>query len=350
MTDISDLKDGVYDKVISKDFDQKLKKALESKEIWADREDVDGQEAVGYLSSYLEKIIRLCLKDIADQNKDSVVGDELSLTNQLINSLSQRIEGLGTGHDVTAEQFLLKSLEHRANKIEKREWEVPSTSLSKSFLFTNSRNDVSMVHELAKEIACADRIDMLVSFIRFSGLSMILPYLRQFTNQGGKLRVVTTTYMGATDPKAVKVLSELPNTEVRISYNVKETRLHAKSYMFYRESGFSTAYVGKDSGLNGGEVGDDEFIAIPGDKGRPNELGEHVRHIVIKERELFIVPLRHCLSCQVQVEHAVSGEVLQLDSSPRPTTAPCGAVELEHSPGPAVAAGGIRHGAVLGEG
>lgn len=49
MADISDLKDGVYDKVISKDFDQKLKKALEAKEIWADREDVDGQEAVGYL-------------------------------------------------------------------------------------------------------------------------------------------------------------------------------------------------------------------------------------------------------------------------------------------------------------
>ncbi len=247
MADISDLKDGVYDKVISKDFDQKLKKALEAKEIWADREDVDGQEAVGYLSTYLEKIIRLCLKDIADQNKDSVVGDELSLTNQLINSLSKHIEGLGTGHDVTAEQFLLKSLEHRANKIEKRKWDVPSTSLSKSFLFTNSRNDVSMVHELAKEIACADRIDMLVSFIRFSGLSMILPYLRQFTSQGGKLRVVTTTYMGATDPKAVKVLSELPNTEVRISYNVKETRLHAKSYMFYRESGFSTAYVGSSN-------------------------------------------------------------------------------------------------------
>ena len=67
MADIIDLKDGVYEKVISRDFDKKLTKALADKEIWADREDVDAQEAVGYLSSYLEKLIRLCLKDIADE-------------------------------------------------------------------------------------------------------------------------------------------------------------------------------------------------------------------------------------------------------------------------------------------
>lgn len=51
MADIIDLKDGVYEKVISRDFDKKLTKALADKEIWADREDVDAQEAVGYLSS-----------------------------------------------------------------------------------------------------------------------------------------------------------------------------------------------------------------------------------------------------------------------------------------------------------
>lgn len=247
MADIIDLKDGVYEKVISRDFDKKLTKALADKEIWADREDVDAQEAVGYLSTYLEKLIRLCLKDIADENQDHCVNDELALTNELVEKLASRIANLGDGHDVTAEQFLLKSLEHRANKISRKKWEVPATSLVNSFLFTNSRNDVSMVHELNREIMSCDRMDMLISFIRFSGLSLILPCLRRFTAGGGHLRVVTTTYMGATDPKAVKVLSELPNTEVRISYNVKETRLHAKSYMFYRNSGFSTAYVGSSN-------------------------------------------------------------------------------------------------------
>lgn len=134
MADIIDLKDGVYEKVISTDFDRKLTKALADKEIWADREDVDAQEAVGYLSTYLEKLIRLCLKDIADENHDHCVNDELALTNELVNRLASRIADLGDGHDVTAEQFILKSLEHRANKIARRKWEAPATSLVNSFL------------------------------------------------------------------------------------------------------------------------------------------------------------------------------------------------------------------------
>ena len=92
MADIIDLKDGVYEKVISRDFDKKLTKALADKEIWVDREDVDAQEAVGYLSSYLEKLIRLCLKDIADENQDHCVKDELALTNELVEKLASMVK------------------------------------------------------------------------------------------------------------------------------------------------------------------------------------------------------------------------------------------------------------------
>jgi len=121
----------------------------------------------------------------------------------------------------------------------------PDTPLSETSLLTGTRVDPSLVSQLKRELASANRVDFLCSFIKWSGIGLLRDALEEFcSREGTELRVLTTSYMGATDVGAVKVLSELPNSTVRVSYDTHRTRLHAKAYLFERATGFSTAYIG----------------------------------------------------------------------------------------------------------
>ena len=120
----------------------------------------------------------------------------------------------------------------------------PETPLTESSLFTGSPSDPQLVHELAREMRSADSVDLLVSFIKWSGLRLLMPAFEEITGRGGEVRILTTSYMGASDAAAVEWLARQPNVSIRVSYDTERTRLHAKAYHFKRKSGFSTAYIG----------------------------------------------------------------------------------------------------------
>ncbi|MFJ5894963.1 DUF3427 domain-containing protein [Streptomyces sp. NPDC093064] len=123
----------------------------------------------------------------------------------------------------------------------------PLTPLSEASLLTNSPEDLSLGAELRAELATADRIDLLCAFVKWYGIRVLEDALRAAKERGVEIRVITTTYMGATDRHALDRLVRDFGATVKVNYEVRSTRLHAKAWLFRRKTGFDTAYVGSSN-------------------------------------------------------------------------------------------------------
>lgn len=124
--------------------------------------------------------------------------------------------------------------------------ERPATDLSASALLVNGQGQPRIGYEVVKEFASADSVDLLCAFITWHGLRLLEKAVAALAERGGRLRVITTTYVGATERRALDRLVAL-GAEVKVSYETRTTRLHAKSWLFRRASGCSTAYVGSSN-------------------------------------------------------------------------------------------------------
>ncbi|VEG28557.1 DUF3427 domain-containing protein [Actinomyces howellii] len=123
----------------------------------------------------------------------------------------------------------------------------PETPLNDAALLTNAPQDPSMNSELRAELASADQVDLLCAFVKWNGLRLLENELRSLKMRGARLRVITTTYMGATERRALDRLIREFGAEVKIQYDSERTRLHAKSWYFHRATGWDTAYVGSSN-------------------------------------------------------------------------------------------------------
>ena len=240
------LHDGLYEQVINKELDSEL--ATTDK--LSQTAPIDRAEAAKVLSKYVAEIVEKGLENVLDNGGD--ISSQVELVNRIVATIVAQTREADFDRKSVAERAeqLLALLDKRNSVFaldEKAQITRPETSIAMSSLFTGAVHEPQMFTELKKEIVSCNKIDMLVSFIKWSGLRLIIDELTEFTQNGGELRIITTSYMGATDVKAIEELRKLPNTQIKVSYDTKRTRLHAKTYVFYRDTGFTTAYVGSSN-------------------------------------------------------------------------------------------------------
>lgn len=172
---------------------------------------------------------------------------QVALVNELVDRLVEIADhGIGRGDRI--EPRVLKELQAGAAVplIAALPHPRPGIPLSQSALLVNARGEYGLGHEIALEIESADRIDLLCSFIKWSGINVLRDAIEGFLKSGRPLRIVTTTYLGATDRRALDELVRL-GAEIRVSFDARRTRLHAKAWLFERNTGFTTAYIGSSN-------------------------------------------------------------------------------------------------------
>ncbi|WP_153502603.1 DUF3427 domain-containing protein [Cumulibacter manganitolerans] len=228
MTD--DLVDGLYETLRTEQLDRRLA-ALS---LGARFGLVDDE----YVDEFLLQHVGSVLRDHLDQHTSPK--GKLALVTRVMSVLEPSFRTLRDDAVEQLEQLTSRELDEGSRA-------RPEVPLSETALFTNAAGGPRLHLELGRELESADRVDLLCAFIKKSGLKHLEEALIDARDRGLPFRVLTTTYMGATDAAALRRLVEDFGAEVRISYDTAITRLHAKAWHFFRASGFSTAFVGSSN-------------------------------------------------------------------------------------------------------
>lgn len=230
---------GLYEALVTR----ALRARLDGSGLRARLEALDPGEAHLFLARHLHDLLLRVLDSVPAERR---VDAQIDVCNRVLDLLAGAVPRFGLSDGDHVEPELLLALTAPGALVGEAAPERPGIPLSQSDLLVNARGEHRIGVELARELASADAADLLLSFLKWSGYAQLRAALRGLRDRGRPLRVLTTVYMGATERRVLDELHAM-GASVRVSYDTERTRLHAKAWLFHRDSGYSTAYIGSSN-------------------------------------------------------------------------------------------------------
>jgi superfamily II DNA or RNA helicase len=243
MVDKNPLEPGLYEALVT----HRLKSQIElvsTAQLHVQARELGDLESADRLANFMERLIRRVIEAIPEPGRAKAAA---ALTESLITELALQGSSIEIASDGLADPVqILEAILKRLPDGSPQKLELPLTPLIDTTLLTNSPGEPRVGRELQAEIPSADSIDIVIAFIRWSGIYPYLQAFKEHCSRGGSLRILTTTYTNSTELRALRELERI-GAEIKVSYDVSSTRLHAKAWLFRRRSEFSTAYIGSSN-------------------------------------------------------------------------------------------------------
>jgi superfamily II DNA or RNA helicase/HKD family nuclease len=232
---MSEFKEGLYDQLVTR----RIRRVLDRATPASPRSFVQALEendCPDYLARHLIRQIKLALQSVPSEDRKQ---RQIELANSLLESVMAPEEDAGEPDLIDPPGEVLRAI-YRGTEPP----EPPTTPLGISTLLMNAVGEPRLGFELEHEMVSADRVFMVVSFVQWRGWQRLKKAFQELAERQVPIRILTTTYIGATDFRAIQELARLPNVELKISLDGRRRRLHAKAWLFQRDNGFSSVYVG----------------------------------------------------------------------------------------------------------
>jgi len=259
------LAQGLYELLLTQLLEKELRQPqLQGK---PELDELRNAEAADRIALHVAKVVETAIEDVPAEDR-SVEG--VKLARQLIDLIAQHVGADQRSAMQLAEPAaVLRSIGRLLPDGQPQAIPRPLIPLLDTTLLTNAPGEPRVGHQIQAEIASADRIDLVMAFIRRTGINPLMDALERHLDDGKSLRVLTTVFTGSTEAEAIEALLKL-GAQVRVSYDTTSTRLHAKAWLFYRDSGYSTAYVGSSNLTHSAQVSGLEWnVRVSGARNRP---------------------------------------------------------------------------------
>ena len=230
---MSELKEGIYDQLVTR----RLRDFLNRQDgLKSEVDAIEEADCPDYLARHLIRQIKSTLRGVPSEDRQR---RQIELANTLLELVRTQQEDPPESDPIDPPGELLRALYRGATPPV-----PPSTPLGATTLLMNALDEPRLGFELERELATADRVFMVVSFVQWRGWQRLKSAFHDLAGRQVPIHLLTTTYIGATDFRAIQELARLPNVELRISLDGRRRRLHAKAWLFQRDNGFSSVYVG----------------------------------------------------------------------------------------------------------